>query len=188
MNFSTVLTLLKRDQQCVAFERPTKNMFYFGWKKCSWVIVVSTMIELFTAVFFFFLQRVKVANQKKINHGFYVWNKNKHSSKELFSVFSAIADNYKVLNKCTITFLQITFTMQILRQINTSYLTDSYIIFTLKMESVSKNTIFGLKMMVKSGLEKIILKFHHGFQRYLLTCQANSANLGRVFCTGQQQL
>ena len=34
-----------------------------------------------------------------------------------------------------------------------SYLTDSYIIFTLKMQSVSKNTIFGLKMMVKSGLE-----------------------------------
>ena len=29
---------------------------------------------------------------------------------------------------------------------NTSYLTDSYIVFTLKMESVSKNTIFGLKM------------------------------------------
>ena len=26
------------------------------------------------------------------------------------------------------------------------------------MESVTKNTIFGLKMMVKSGLEKIILK------------------------------
>ena len=45
--------------------------------------------------------------------------------------------------------------------INTSYLTDSYIMFTLKMESVSKNTIFGLKMMVKSGLEKIFLKFLH---------------------------
>ena len=45
--------------------------------------------------------------------------------------------------------------------INTSYLTDSYIGFTLKMESVSKNTIFGLKMMVKSGLEKIILKSLH---------------------------
>ena len=44
---------------------------------------------------------------------------------------------------------------------NTSYLTDSYIIFTLKMESVSKITIFGLKMMVKSGLEKIFLKFLH---------------------------
>ena len=45
--------------------------------------------------------------------------------------------------------------------INTSYLTDSCIVFTLKMESVSKNTIFGLKMMVKSGLEKIFLKFLH---------------------------
>jgi hypothetical protein len=29
------------------------------------------------------------------------------------------------------------------------------------MESVPKNTIFGLKMMVKSGLEKIFLKFLH---------------------------
>ena len=45
--------------------------------------------------------------------------------------------------------------------LNTSYLTDSYISFTLKMESVSKSTIFGLKMMVKSGLEKIILKSLH---------------------------
>ena len=44
---------------------------------------------------------------------------------------------------------------------NMSYLTDSYIIFTFKMESVSKNTIFGLKMMVKSGLEKFILKSLH---------------------------
>ena len=45
--------------------------------------------------------------------------------------------------------------------INTSYLTDSCIIFTLKMESVSKTTIFGLRMMVKSGLEKIFFKFLH---------------------------
>ena len=30
-----------------------------------------------------------------------------------------------------------------------SYMTDSYVGFTLKMESVTKNTIFGLKMMVK---------------------------------------
>ena len=29
------------------------------------------------------------------------------------------------------------------------------------MESVSKNTIFGLNMMVKSGLEKFILKSLH---------------------------
>ena len=42
-----------------------------------------------------------------------------------------------------------------------SYLTESYIVFTLKMESLSKNTIFGLKMMLKSGLEKIFLKFLH---------------------------
>jgi hypothetical protein len=48
--------------------------------------------------------------------------------------------------------------------------------------------IFGLKMMVKSGLEKIILKFHVPLQRWLLTSQANSAFLGRFFCTGQQQL
>ena len=34
-------------------------------------------------------------------------------------------------------------------------------VFTLKMESVSKNTIFGLKVMVKSGLEKFILKSLH---------------------------
>ena len=48
--------------------------------------------------------------------------------------------------------------------------------------------IFGLKMMVKSGLEFFILKFTEPLQRYLLTCQANSAFLGRFFCTGQQQL
>ena len=47
------------------------------------------------------------------------------------------------------------------KNLNKSYLTDSYICFTLNMESVSKNTIFGLKMMVKSGLEKIFLKFLH---------------------------
>ena len=52
---------------------------------------------------------------------------------------------------------------------NTSQLTDSYILFTLKMESVSKNTIFGLKMMAKSGLEKNILKsLHAGRWLYLL--------------------
>ena len=33
--------------------------------------------------------------------------------------------------------------------------------FTLKMESVHKITIFDLKMMVKSGLEKIFLTFLH---------------------------
>ena len=53
--------------------------------------------------------------------------------------------------------------------LNTS---DSYIRFTLKMESVTKNTIFGLKMMVKSSLEKIFLKFLHAekplFSKYFI--------------------
>ena len=43
--------------------------------------------------------------------------------------------------------------------LNKSYLTDSYIVFTLKMESVPKIKNAGLKMMVKSGLEKIFFKF-----------------------------
>ena len=45
--------------------------------------------------------------------------------------------------------------------LNTSHFTNSYIPFTLKMESVSKSTIFGLKMMVERGLERIFLKFLH---------------------------
>ena len=51
--------------------------------------------------------------------------------------------------------------------LNTSYLADSYIIFTLKMESVSKNTIFGLKMIVKNGLENF-LKFLHAVDFFSL--------------------
>ena len=35
------------------------------------------------------------------------------------------------------------------------------IVYVLKMEYVLRNNIFGLKMMVKSGLEKIFLKFLH---------------------------
>ena len=37
-------------------------------------------------------------------------------------------------------------------------------VYVLKMEYVSKINIFGLKMMVKSGLEKICLKFQGLFQ------------------------
>jgi hypothetical protein len=44
---------------------------------------------------------------------------------------------------------------------NTSFLTDSCIVFTLKMKSVSKNTFLGQKMILKSGLEKVILKSLH---------------------------
>ena len=36
------------------------------------------------------------------------------------------------------------------------------------MESVSKNTIFGLKMMVKSGLEKFILKSLHAGRKMVI--------------------
>ena len=50
---------------------------------------------------------------------------------------------------------------KIVHILNTSYLIDSCIVFTLKMESVSKNTIFGLKVVVRSGLEKMFLKFLH---------------------------
>ena len=51
-----------------------------------------------------------------------------------------------------------------------------------------ETNIFELKVGVKSGIEFFILKFYQPLQRYLLTCQANSALLGRSFCTGQQQL
>ena len=37
--------------------------------------------------------------------------------------------------------------------LNASYLPDSYIVFTLKIEYVSKIAIFGLKMMEKSSLD-----------------------------------
>ena len=52
---------------------------------------------------------------------------------------------------------------------------------------VLKLSFLSLKMIVKSGLE-FILKLTKPLQRYLLSCQANSAILGRYFCTGQQQL
>ena len=61
-------------------------------------------------------------------------------------------------------------------------MTDSYIVFTLKMESVSKNTIVGLKMMVKSGLEKIFFKFlHAGRWLFLTASRALLAVLGIAF-------
>ena len=52
---------------------------------------------------------------------------------------------------------------------NTPYMSYSSIVYPVKMEYGSKNNIFGLKMMVKSGLEKIFLKFLHAqslFQIY----------------------
>ena len=52
---------------------------------------------------------------------------------------------------------------------------------------VLKLSFLSLQITVKSGLE-FILKLTEPLQRYLLSCQANSAILGRYFCTGQQQL
>ena len=66
--------------------------------------------------------------------------------------------------------------------INTSYLTDSYIDFTLKMESVPRNTIFGLKMMTKSGLEKFILNSLHAGRWLFLLWRDLKKNLCGV-CT-----
>ena len=43
----------------------------------------------------------------------------------------------------------------------TQYLRNPDMVYVLKMEYVSKINIFGLNMMVKSGLEKIFLKFLH---------------------------
>ena len=43
---------------------------------------------------------------------------------------------------------------------------------------------FWLKTVMKSGLEKNILKFNDGLQKFLLTCQANSAFLVRFFFLG----
>jgi hypothetical protein len=45
--------------------------------------------------------------------------------------------------------------------LNTQYMRNPDMVYVLKMEYVPKINIFGLKMMVKSGLEKIFLKFLH---------------------------
>ena len=44
---------------------------------------------------------------------------------------------------------------------NTQYMTNSTLVCPVKIEYVTKNNIFGLKMMMKSGLDEIILKFLH---------------------------
>jgi hypothetical protein len=48
---------------------------------------------------------------------------------------------------------------------------------------VLKLSILSLKIMVKSGIE-FILKFTMQLQRYLLSCQANSAILADIFALG----
>ena len=48
-----------------------------------------------------------------------------------------------------------------LSRINTQYRRNSTFVYPVKMEYVSRINISSLKMMVKSGLEKNILKFLH---------------------------
>jgi len=43
--------------------------------------------------------------------------------------------------------------------INTQYMTNSTLVCPVKIENVTNNIIFGLKKIMKSGLEKVILKF-----------------------------
>ena len=50
---------------------------------------------------------------------------------------------------------------RILERLNTQYMTNSTLVCPVKIEYVTKNDIFCLKRMMKSGLEKIILKFLH---------------------------
>ena len=52
-------------------------------------------------------------------------------------------------------------TLQLYLDLNTQYMTNSTLVCPVKIEYLTKNNIFGLKMMMKSGLEKIILKFLH---------------------------
>ena len=48
-----------------------------------------------------------------------------------------------------------------LKGFNTQYMRNPDVVYVLKMEYVSKINIFGLKPMVKRGLEKIFLKSLH---------------------------
>ena len=45
--------------------------------------------------------------------------------------------------------------------VDTQYMRNPTMVYLVKIEYVSKSTIFGLKMMVKRGLEKIFFKFLH---------------------------
>jgi hypothetical protein len=78
--------------------------------------------------FFFLKTRLKRLSVSKAEHNMTKWMKSTQSAANMIK-------------------------QKLYYMVNTSYLTDSYIGLTLKMESVSKNTIFGLKMMVKSGLK-----------------------------------
>ena len=96
---------------------------------------------------------------------FFFWQKLDQTPK---SIVSTIVSKYL----CVITPATRPFGLNL----NTSYLTDSYTVFTLKMESQPKNIIFGLKMMVKSDLEKFILNSLHAGRWLLLLLNFEGKN------------
>ena len=57
----------------------------------------------------------------------------------------------------------------LLDDFNTQYMRNPDMVYVLKMEYVYKINIFGLNMMLKSGLEKIFLKFLHARAIFLVS-------------------
>ena len=68
---------------------------------------------------------------------------------------------------------------KILLNINTWYMTNSTLVSPVKMEYGWNFSIFGLKMMMKSGLGKIFLKFLHALTMSKIVLNA-SWFLGKV--------
>ena len=69
--------------------------------------------------------------------------------------------------------------------INTQYMRNPDMVYVLKMKYVSKINIFGLNMMVKSGLEKIFLKFLHA-RGLFQVCPVSRLSLGLLNWDSQQ--
>ena len=69
-----------------------------------------------------------------------------------------------------------------------SSLTEVTLTHLVNASSLRRSTDVPTPFHRLATLEFFILKFTEPLQRYLLTCLANSAFLGRFFYTGQQQL
>ena len=61
-------------------------------------------------------------------------------------------------------------------------MTNSTLVCPLKIEYVTKNNIFGLKMIMKSGLEKIILKFLHAQKKRRFDQKYKFSNKNDMVC------
>ena len=126
---------------------------------CNYVLMHSFATIEYISNFFW------TSAKKCIKMQYLSWTSLSLWKKKSFGIFKWIAHSclYLFIIKFTSVFT--------VTDLNTSYLTDLHIVFTLKMESVYKNTIVGLKMKVKSGLEKIFLKFLYAEDYFhLLKC------------------